>query len=635
MSYEKYNFRLESKAFAGNFLEISYEFPSEGPLLKAFRDGKIVQEIQVFADFGENVEQKMTKNGFDLYSGPSKISFSITLDVPEFIEFEVHRKLKQKTTGKDVVKLSGSHWYGGPEQIHQQYYPIEGQKFTNYSYIPKSDDFMAICERYWLNSKGSYVYVSFETPLFIEQHPYWELHLVAKQELPYNIDGKDEFFESRYFLGVGKNLKEAHMKAIEQHLKKPEGIPDERMAHYPIWSTWARYKKDIDEEKVEKFADEIISHGFKNSQLEIDDDWEECYGSLTINRKKFPDMKGLVARLASKGFRTTLWVHPFINKNSNKWYVEAISKKYVVFDHEGHPNTTWWNSGNGESSYIDFTKPSAIEWFVSRLHKLKSENGFESFKFDSGESSWPPANPVLEGDRKLHPGIMTRNFCREMSQFGAALEIRTGWGTQNLPHFVRMMDKNSNFDLEQNGLPSLVTTLLTFNLNGYPFVLPDMIGGNGYNGKPSKELFIRWLEANIFMPAMQFSYVPWDYDEETVEIAKKLLELRENVVMPVLMKAMKRAVEDGSPVNAPIWYIDPEDTATHDVGNEFLVGEEILVAPILLQNVVSRDIYLPKGHWKDGNGKIHEGSQWIRNFEAPLGTIPYFILQNIAENELK
>ncbi len=49
---------------------------------------------------------------------------------------------------------------------------------------------------------------------------------------------------------------------------------------------------------------------------------------------------------------------------------------------------------------------------------------------------------------------------------------------------------------------------------GYPFVLPDMIGGNGYNGRPGRELFIRWMQANVFMPAMQFSYVPWDYDEQ-------------------------------------------------------------------------------------------------------------------------
>jgi alpha-glucosidase (family GH31 glycosyl hydrolase) len=53
------------------------------------------------------------------------------------------------------------------------------------------------------------------------------------------------------------------------------------------------------------------------------------------------------------------------------------------------------------------------------------------------------------------------------------------------------------------------------NMAGYPLVLPDMIGGNGYDDNvPDKEIFIRWLQANVFMPSLQFSYVPWDYDHE-------------------------------------------------------------------------------------------------------------------------
>jgi hypothetical protein len=76
-----------------------------------------------------------------------------------------------------------------------------------------------------------------------------------------------------------------------------------------------------------------------------------------------------------------------------------------------------------------------------------------------------------------------------------------------------MTDKDTYWTFE-NGLPTLVTTLLQMNMNGYPLVLPDMIGGNGYNEPPSKELFIRWLQANVFMPSMQFSYVPWDFDNE-------------------------------------------------------------------------------------------------------------------------
>ena len=61
--------------------------------------------------------------------------------------------------------------------------------------------------------------------------------------------------------------------------------------------------------------------------------------------------------------------------------------------------------------------------------------------------------------------------------------------------------------------------LLQMNMAGYVLVLPDMIGGNGYDGNfPSKEIFLRWLQANIFMPSLQFSYVPWDYDAEVCNV---------------------------------------------------------------------------------------------------------------------
>ena len=80
--------------------------------------------------------------------------------------------------------------------------------------------------------------------------------------------------------------------------------------------------------------------------------------------------------------------------------------------------------------------------------------------------------------------------------------------TQDLPIFVRMLDKNSKWTVD-NGLQSLVTTALTMSLGGYAFILPDIIAGNAYEAKPSEELFIRWVQANALMPAMQFSIPPW------------------------------------------------------------------------------------------------------------------------------
>lgn len=67
-----------------------------------------------------------------------------------------------------------------------------------------------------------------------------------------------------------------------------------------------------------------------------------------------------------------------------------------------------------------------------------------------------------------------------------------------------------------NGLHATITSLLQMNMIGYTRVLPDMVGGNGYDKPPSPELYVRWLQANTFMPAVQLSYVPWDFENPKV-----------------------------------------------------------------------------------------------------------------------
>lgn len=121
--------------------------------------------------------------------------------------------------------------------------------------------------------------------------------------------------------------------------------------------------------------------------------------------------------------------------------------------------------------------------------------------------------PILNATYIKQPQIYTKAFAETVARFGKISELRVGHKTQHLPLFVRMLDKDSSWSLEL-GLQSLVTTLLVFNMVGYNWVLPDMVGGNSYTSPITKELFIRWLQANTFMPTIQFSRAPFDYDEE-------------------------------------------------------------------------------------------------------------------------
>ena len=90
--------------------------------------------------------------------------------------------------------------------------------------------------------------------------------------------------------------------------------------------------------------------------------------------------------------------------------------------------------------------------------------------------------------------------------------------------------------------------MIKFSDEGYSFVLPDMIGGNGYKGAPSRELYIRWLQVNVFMPSMQISYTPWLYDEEVVQHCLDMTKLHAQYADTIIALA-RNTVMTGDPIN--------------------------------------------------------------------------------------
>lgn len=619
--------RAESYKLQFNSANVDATIDSVSRELTVQKNGKVVQRILMGPDLALMVHYEEIANGFKLRNvDGEEIELVKDQDTAEFSLFTIARKVRDRSkVVTDCVRIVGSNWFGGPQQKYQ-YWPIQKLKFNEYSMLTKEADNCAVADRYWLNSLGSFVYVDEETPLFVD-HNYGQpgyMCLEAKKSLPYDI--YDSTYSFVYQIGVAKDAKEVHMAAVRHILGKPSGHPAESMVKYPIWSTWARYKRDIDQQVVVGFAYEIVRNGWPNSQFELDDDWEMCYGALKFNTTKFPNIRQTVDVIRALGFpRVTIWIHPFINKGCEPVYSDSKRKGYLVADHDGNTDTEWWNSNKGQAAYVDFTKPEAAQWFTKRLQAVLDESGIDSFKFDAVETSWTPPDPLLNGPRSHQPNTIVQDYVRTVAKFGNLVEVRSAHRSQDLPIFVRMIDKDSEWNWN-NGLPTLITTLLQMNMVGYPLVLPDMVGGNGYNDHPpNKEMFIRWLQANVFMPSIQFSYVPWDYDNETVQISKAMTNLHEKYT-PQIMQRFKLAVSDGYPVNPPLWWISPEDTEAQKVYDQFLLGDNIISAPVTKENVRARDIYLPKGEWVDGNtGAAHTGPKWIRNYPAPLKTLPYFV----------
>lgn len=288
--------------------------------------------IRFEEDYGINLKAKEIRNGVQLRGNGPNINITLLENISSLALVKISRIVKNTEIALDCIDLNIgiTSWYGGPQHFNQ-YWPVEKHTFVNYSYVTKQQDNVGVAERYWLNSDGAFIYIDDRTPLFINQNSVKSdaLCLSAENRLPYNTRRTSSTFE--YYIGVSINAKIAQQKAVERFLKKPTAIPDARMVEYPIWSTWARYKAPINTTIVEKFGDEILANKFTHSQLEIDDNWETCYGSLIFDPKTFANPKSLTDRLKKKGFRVTIWVHPFINIGCEPAYSEALRAGYVFF----------------------------------------------------------------------------------------------------------------------------------------------------------------------------------------------------------------------------------------------------------------------------------------------------------------
>lgn len=207
-----------------------------------------------------------------------------------------------------------------------------------------------------------------------------------------------------------------------------------------------------------------------------------------------------------------------------------------------------------------------------------------------------------------------------------------------LPSFLSLPPVNASWE----GLQSILPTALAYGIAGFPFIMAGAVGGDYYvpgNDStilsyhsldqpqlPDQELFIRWYQLYSFLPSMRFSHLPEEYKSDKVtNIAKELLSLRETIVIPILKKYINEAIYDGKPLIRPLWLLDSIPDAACLQDNEFSIGEDLIVAPILYRTQTKRTIYLPSGLWKDGiDGSVRKGHQCLYQYHVPIDKVPYF-----------
>lgn len=575
------------------------------------------------------------------------------------------------------MRISG-HWFGGGHFM-RQHWPLNLGEFEVGPFFPFDNGpngTNTLLSPQWMTSKGLLVLANPDTPYFhvglnapqMGPHDGWiqrtwgvGVQNLSREYLPYESrgtgDGKLrlqarstyrckemlhplrdwaphghlEHHDTRtislqFALCAHRNVKEASMAALKT-LNRPPNPPPKAMVDAPIWTTWARYHAKVDQVKVERFANEIVARGLQRSVMEIDDKWQSKYGDFQFDPVKFPQPRAMVELLHALGFKVTLWIMPFAEENSNA-YREGAPKGYFI--KSDSPATRklkpgffhWWQPV--PAAALDVTNPEAVDWFVGRLRKLQEDYLIDGFKFDAGEPCFLPTRfrthtPIPS------PTEYTRLYVQEVASKFDYSEVRTGHKTNDVPLLTRMGDRFSTWS-SSNGLRSIIPTLLTSGLLGYPFCLPDMIGGNAYFGrKPDVELMVRWAQANALMPAMQFSIAPWDLSAEADKLCKAVLDLRAEVTA-YIFSVMEETCKVLAPVCRPMWWLDPDDPETFLIGDQFVIGDDIIVAPVVVKGQKKRDVYLPRGTWTELlNPTVqHEGPVWLRDTDAPLHKIPIY-----------
>ncbi|KAG9354389.1 hypothetical protein JZ751_001096 [Albula glossodonta] len=536
-----------------------------------------------------------------------------------------------------AMSYNGLHWYGGAESSAQRWpIAIEGQQepkpFITSDVYSNRRDFGGILERYWLSSNATAIKINDSVPF----HLGWDdqemtMRFQARyQDSPYKPDPvQPAYAELSYRVCVGSDVTSIHKYMVRRYFNKPNKVPSEVVFRHPIWSTWALHKTTVDQEKLLAYAGNIRKRGFECSHLELDDRYTSGYGEFNFDPIKFPNATDMFRQLEVDGFLVSLWTHPFVNYDSVNFGI-GLKRGLFVRQPEGKlpALVSWWN---GVGAILDFTNPAAREWYSSQLCALKDKYASViSFKFDAGETSYLPQQfstfvPLRD------PSLYTRRYTEMAIPFRERAELRVGYQSQNISCFFRIIDRDSVWGYEL-GLKSIIPAVLTISILGYQFVLPDMIGGNVYPNRtdgsqrlPDRELYIRWLELSAFMPAMRFSIPPWDYDDKVVNIARKFTKLHETLVAPRVLELAKEVLDTGDPIIRPLWWIATDDETAYKIDSQFLIGDDLMVAPVLEHGKQERDIYLPAGRWRSYRGEYYDkGPMHLTDYHVDLDDIAYF-----------
>lgn len=348
----------------------------------------------------------------------------------------------------------------------------------------------------------------------------------------------------------------------------------------------------------------------------------------------YPDLPGLIDEAHAQNLRFLGYINGFlVPQYANYW--DAVRGGHTIRGGAlGLAPYTMLHS-TFTVTMVDFTSTEATRWFQEFVHGMV-DLGMDGFMADYGE--WLPWDATLAEGRA--PGSHNRfpeyfqRACREVleERLGGdyVMFSRSGYtGAQDAQQIVWAGDQECQWG-GLDGLRTVPRAGISAGLSGIPFWTHDL---GGYSGGPrEKELFLRWAELAAFTPFMRThegslrsANWQWDSDEDTRARFARLTRIHRGVSDAVLRPLAPAAAATGRPLVRHLALHYPDDPRVLEVEDEFLLGRDLLVAPILDPGVTSRWVYLPAGEWI----LVWDRSRWPGGTEhlvsAPLGEPPVFV----------
>ncbi|MCA9670358.1 MAG: glycoside hydrolase family 31 protein [Myxococcales bacterium] len=378
----------------------------------------------------------------------------------------------------------------------------------------------------------------------------------------------------------------------------------------------------------------------------IDNPWQTGYNTFEFDTNQFPDIAGTISSLAADGYKVLLWSTPNLDTKQTALYQQAAQGGFLMKGTDGKPIAYKWGaSDNG--TLVDFSAPGAQAFWRTLIKKV-TDLGVSGFKLDYGEEAVVAIGAVLapfrfHGDRDtqtMHrefPRLYHDTYLGALAQGDGFLITRAGsLGEQDRNTAIWPGDLDSNFDTHADGrvggLPAAITAGLSLSLSGYPFFGSDI--GGFRKGLPTSECLERWADYAALGTIMQLggggkSHNPWDttlFDAETLGRVRRAARLHTDL-FPTIYSLAVEASKTGRPVNRPLALAYHDDKQTWTRHFTFMLGDDILVAPVITAGAVKRKVYLPEGTWVHQPSRaIYTGKQEVE-VDAPRGELPLFYRQ--------